>query len=215
MFLASSALFTPCLTARRQARRSSAQLSHVLILMPHSSMSFLQTSLKRRRGRPVGREPSASSPYRRSLGDAAGFHCPFMVKPVEASLAENSKHALHVDMIQDLWVGNFVLPLGVQNALQAPQVEAVQFPLLACVGGPCLAAVDEYTEHAGLVDAHFGLHSEPLVNYYLYRIAIMHALCIINSHKLTVQGHLGIKPVTTTASTLAKGSPVCPNYLPL
>ncbi|GFR91797.1 rab effector Noc2 [Elysia marginata] len=30
--------------------------------------SFLQTSLKRRVGRPVGREPEASSPYRKSFG---------------------------------------------------------------------------------------------------------------------------------------------------
>ena len=69
-----------------------------------------------------------------------------MAKPAEAPLAENVRF--------------FVLPLDVQNALQAPQVEAVAFPLLAHVGGPYLAAVEEHTEHAGLVDVHFGLHSE-------------------------------------------------------
>ena len=72
MFLVSSAFCMPCLTARRQARWSSAQLSHVLILMLHSFMSFLQTSLKRRPVRPVSREPSASPPYRRSLGMRPG-----------------------------------------------------------------------------------------------------------------------------------------------
>ena len=83
-----------------------------------------------------------------------------MAKPAEAPLAENGKHGLHVGTIQDLCVRNFVLPLDVQNASQAPQVEAVEFPLLARVGGPCLVAVEEYTEHTGLVDVHFGLHSE-------------------------------------------------------
>ena len=95
----------------------------------------------------------------KAIGDAAGFHSPDMAKPAEAPLAENGKHALHVGTIQVFW-GNFVLPLDVQNASQAPQEKAVEFPLLACVRGPCLAAVEEYTEHAGLVDVHvhFGLH---------------------------------------------------------
>ena len=83
-----------------------------------------------------------------------------MAKPAEALLTENDKHTLHVGTIQDLCVGNFVLPLVGQNASRAPQVEAVKFPLLARVGGPCLAAVEEYTEHTGLVDVHFGFHSE-------------------------------------------------------
>ena len=51
----------PWLTARCQVRRSSVQFSHVLMLMLHSFMSFLQTTLKRRRGCPVGHESSASS----------------------------------------------------------------------------------------------------------------------------------------------------------
>ena len=83
-----------------------------------------------------------------------------MAEPAEAPLAENGKYAPHVGTIQDLCVGNFVLQLDVQNASQAPQVEAVEFPVLARVGGPCLAAVEEYIEHAGQVDVHFGLHKK-------------------------------------------------------
>ena len=160
MFLASSSFCTPCLIARRQARRSSAQLYHVLILMLHSFMSVLQRSLKRRRGRPVGHEPSASSPYRRFLGMRPGsILLTWPRQRRRLSLRIVNMLFISVGTIQDLCVGNFVLPLDVQNASQAPQVEAVEFPLLARVGGPCLAAVEEYTEHTGLVDVHFGLHS--------------------------------------------------------
>ena len=59
--------FVPCLTRRRQVTRSSAQASHVLVLMWNVFMFLLQTSLKRRRGLPAGRLPSANSPYSRSL----------------------------------------------------------------------------------------------------------------------------------------------------
>ena len=68
-------LFVPCLMRRRQDARSSAQTSHVLVLMWHVFMFLLQTSLKRRRGLPTGRVPSANSPYSRSLGDAAFVFC--------------------------------------------------------------------------------------------------------------------------------------------
>ena len=65
---ASSANFAPCLTVCLQDWRSSAMLSHKLLSMLHRFMSLLQTSLKRSLGRPACREPSTSSPYKRSLG---------------------------------------------------------------------------------------------------------------------------------------------------
>ena len=69
---ASSANFAPCLTVCLQDGRSSAVLSHELLSMLHRFMSLLQTSLKRSLGRPACREPSASSPYKRSLGVRPG-----------------------------------------------------------------------------------------------------------------------------------------------
>ena len=65
---ASSANFAPCLTVCLQDGRSSAMLSHESLSMLHRFMSLLQTSLKCSLGRPACREPSASSPYKRSLG---------------------------------------------------------------------------------------------------------------------------------------------------
>ena len=65
---ASSANFAPYLTVCLQDGRSSAMLSHELLSMLHRFMSLLQTSLKRSLGQPACREPSASLPYKRSLG---------------------------------------------------------------------------------------------------------------------------------------------------
>ena len=69
---ASSANFAACLTVCLQDGRSSAMLSHELLSMLHRFMSLLQTSLKRSLGRPACREPSTSSPYKRSLGMRPG-----------------------------------------------------------------------------------------------------------------------------------------------
>ena len=69
---ASSANFAPCLTVCLQDGRSSVMLSHELLSMLHRFMSLLQTSLKRSLGRPACHEPSASSPYKRSLGMRPG-----------------------------------------------------------------------------------------------------------------------------------------------
>ena len=67
-FLVLSPIFTPDYTVERQEGRSSARSSQEETSILHCFMSFLQTSLKRRWGRPVGRVPLASSPYRRSFG---------------------------------------------------------------------------------------------------------------------------------------------------
>ena len=69
---ASSVNFAPCLTVCLQDGRSSSMLSHEWLSMPHRFMSLWQTSLKHSLGRPAWCEPSASSPYKRSLGMRLG-----------------------------------------------------------------------------------------------------------------------------------------------
>ena len=67
-FLFSSPLLTPSCTVWRQHPRSAATSSQLFGSMSVNFMSLLQTSLKRSIGRPAGRRPKASWPYRMSLG---------------------------------------------------------------------------------------------------------------------------------------------------
>ena len=70
------------------------------------------------------------------MGDVPRVHSSGVAKPTKASLTEHGEHALHVDTFQYLCVGYFVLPLDVQEVTQASQVEAVEFPIMSCIGSP-------------------------------------------------------------------------------
>ena len=47
---------------------------------------------------------------------------------------------------------HFLFPVDVENAPQAPHVEAVLFLLLLHVGSSCVTAIEKSAEHTGLVD---------------------------------------------------------------
>lgn len=74
--------------------------------------------------------------------------------------AKYGRYASHAEAFQNLCVRYFVLPLGAQNAPQAPQVKAVEFLPMSRVSGPCLTAIEECAERAGLVDMQLGLLCE-------------------------------------------------------
>lgn len=62
---------------------------------------------------------------------------------MKAPPAENGKHVVYLGTFQDVCVGHPVLPSDVQNALEASQVEAVEFPLVVRVCGPYLTTVED------------------------------------------------------------------------
>ena len=74
-------------------------------------------------------------------------------------------------MLQDLCVGDSVLPPDVQQAPKAAEVECVESPLLSGIGRPRLSAIKDSRQDTSLVDAHLGsfaqqvIASHPLVEF--------------------------------------------------
>ena len=94
------------------------------------------------------------------LRDAALLHMPDVAEAAQTPPTKKGEHAVCAGLLQDFRVGDFLLPDNVSNTAQAPEVKAVKFLLVSCIGGPRLTAIKEYTEHACLVDAKFGLYCE-------------------------------------------------------
>lgn len=63
-------------------------------------------------------------------------------------------------LLQNVVVRYSVLPVDGQNAFEAAHVEGVQTTLLSQVYGPCLIAIEESVEDAGLMDAHISVLCE-------------------------------------------------------
>ena len=61
--------------------------------------------------------------------------------------------------LQDLYVGNLILPADAKNAKQATEVEAMESLFRPYVGGSSLATIDG-AEHTCLVDSQHGLPRE-------------------------------------------------------
>ena len=66
-------------------------------------------------------------------------------------------------MLQDLGVGDSVLPPDVQQVLKALEVETVESPLLSGIGHPRLAAIKEGRQDTSLVDAHLGPFAQQVI----------------------------------------------------
>ena len=62
-------------------------------------------------------------------------------------------YAEHACLLQDLCVGDFVLPLDSQDSSETGHVESFQTYLLSGVGGPALATIQEGAQYTGLI--HF------------------------------------------------------------
>lgn len=108
-------------------------------------------------------------------------------------------------VFQNLCVGYFVLPLDAQNAPQTSQVEAVEFPLMGSIGGPCLAAVEECVEHTDLVYVQFGLLSEVFHTLW-FSLAITAAVMatLLFSSSSTVSEMQTVDPRYVNFSTTSK-----------
>ena len=71
--------------------------------------------------------------------------------------------ACSVSPLQDLGVGDSVLPPDVQQAPKAVEVESVESPLLSGIGRPRLAAIKESRQDTSLVDAHLGPFAQQVI----------------------------------------------------
>lgn len=54
-------------------------------------------------------------------------------------------------LLQDLSIGHFVLLGDSQNTVETAHVKSIYFPFLSGVHGPCLAALKQRTDDAGMV----------------------------------------------------------------
>ena len=88
------------------------------------------------------------------LWDAPIFHPTHVTEPSQPALSEQREHGGKTSALEDLGIGHLVTSMNAGDAAQAAHVEAVQFALLFEVCCPCLAAVEESADHAGIVHCH-------------------------------------------------------------
>ena len=80
-----------------------------------------------------------------------------MAKPTQTSLTEKTEHAGDACTIKDLSVCHSILPLDVQHAPEAAEVEAVQSLLLSGICRPGFTTVQEGAKDTRLVHFQFCL----------------------------------------------------------
>ena len=83
-----------------------------------------------------------------------------MAEPGQPALSQQREHRGEASACEDLNVWHFVAPLDVGDAVEAARVETVQSLLLLCVGCPCLAAVQQSADNAGIVYGYLGRNCE-------------------------------------------------------
>ena len=92
--------------------------------------------------------------------DAPILHAAHVAEPSQPALSEQREHGGKTSTLEDLGIGHLVTPMDAEDAAQAAHVEAFQFALLFGVCCPCLAAVDESADDAGIVHCHLCLNCQ-------------------------------------------------------
>ena len=88
------------------------------------------------------------------LWDAPILHLAHMADPLQPALSEQREHGGKTSALEDLGIRHLVTPMDADDAAQEAHVEAVQFTLLFGVCCPCLTAVEESADHAGILHCH-------------------------------------------------------------
>ena len=88
------------------------------------------------------------------LWDVPILHPAHVAEPSQPAWSEQREHGGKTSRLEDLGTGHLVTPMDAEDAAQAVHVEAVQFALLFGVCRPCLAAVEESADDAGIVHCH-------------------------------------------------------------
>ena len=114
----------------------------------------LANAFEAQMGRPARRVPSANS-IQNVFGDSPRVHFLHVAKPSQTSLTEKTEHAGDACTIKDLSVCHSILPLDVQYAPEAVEVEAVQCLLLCGICRPGFTTVQEGAEDTRLVHFQF------------------------------------------------------------
>ena len=91
------------------------------------------------------------------FGDSPRVHSLHVAKPTQMSLNEKTEYAGDACTIKDLSVCHSILPLDVQYAPEAAEVEAVQSLLLSGICRPGFTTVQEGTKDTHLVHFQFCL----------------------------------------------------------
>ncbi len=86
-----------------------------------------------------------------------------MTQPVKATMTQQGVHAGEFGMLQDVPVGDVVLPTDVKDVLEALHMEGVKLALLPFIGGPGFTPIEYGTENTGLTDTDLGVFCHGLV----------------------------------------------------
>jgi len=83
-----------------------------------------------------------------------------MAEPLKAVLGQKCKHAGDACRVEDSLVWYTILPRDTQNSPEVAQVKGVEPVFLAGMGSPRLAAIEQSTEHTGLVHLYLSVEGQ-------------------------------------------------------
>ena len=86
------------------------------------------------------------------LWKAAIIHTADMAQSAQLSLCQHGKHARYPCLVQDILVGDTILPGDAQESSEAMQVEGIEPASLMGVEGPCFASIEKSTQHTHYSD---------------------------------------------------------------
>ena len=84
-----------------------------------------------------------------------------MADPVQPSLSKQCVHYGQASKSQDHSIWHIVSPIDVEDAAEAVHVENVESLFLLCICHPCLTAIQQGTDDAGIVYCHLSRSCQP------------------------------------------------------